>query len=60
MIEYSVTLKGGDEQMRKLARYDEISTRHLKRAMSDSAKVVARVARGLAPGTVGGLSRIPI
>lgn len=54
MIKYEAEVKGLDEQIQKLGAYDETSQRHLRRAMSDSVKAVARVTRNLAPmGSTG-------
>lgn len=44
---FEIQQKGFDEQLRKLADYDRIATRHAKRAMSDSVKIVARVTKNL-------------
>jgi hypothetical protein len=44
---YEIDTRGFDEQLRKLNAYDQITTRHMRRAMSDSVKIVARVTKGL-------------
>jgi hypothetical protein len=49
MIRYEVVVKGLDEQISRLAAHDAIAQRHLRRAMSDSVKGIARVTRNLAP-----------
>ena len=42
---YEIVTRGFDEQLRKLADYDEISKKRTRRAMTDSVKIVARVTK---------------
>jgi hypothetical protein len=59
-VNIEVEERGFDEQIAKLKKYDQISARNNARAMSDTVKLVSRVAKALAPGSgriAGGIDK---